>query len=420
MAVNDNDKMRLNQLLDVLLKYTMMDFSHKAPLTDKGDEIDAISAGINALVEELEYRIQKLKESEERFRVLIEDVKDYAIFLIDPQGIVMSWNKGAENIYGHAASEIIGNHFSIFYTKEEVKRGEPEHNLEMATKNGRFEAEGWRRKKSDKLFWVDVSFTALYDSSGVIKGFSKVTKDTTVRKANEDALKDKREELARSNSELEQFAYVASHDLQEPLRMVTSYVQLLAKRYKGKLDQDADDFIAFAVDGSNRMRTLINSLLEYSRVNREKPFEKIDLNILLSDIKKNLDNQIEENEVKLAWGNLPLIVGDPILIGQLFQNLISNAIKFKSDKKPDILIESTTTESEFQFSVKDNGIGMQQEYFEKIFVIFQRLHSKEKYPGTGIGLAICKKIVERHGGKIWVESKPDEGSVFRFTIKKYK
>lgn len=420
MAVNDDDKMRLNQLLDVLLQYNMMDFSHKAQLTDKGDEIDAIAAGVNALVDELEFRMQKLRESEERFRLLIEDVKDYAIFMIDDKGCVMSWNKGAENIKGYTSEEIIGKHYSIFYTKEEVAAGEPMFHIEIAQKDGRFQGEGWRQRKNGNLFWADVSFTAMYDKYGSLKGFSMLTKDNTVRKMDEYALKDKREELARSNSELEQFAYVASHDLQEPLRMVTSYVQLLAKRYKGRLDQDADEFIAFAVDGSNRMRTLINSLLEYSRVNREKPFEEIDLNLLLTDIKRNLYNQIEENAVKLTWHSLPIIVGDPVLIGQLFQNLISNAIKFKSDKAPDILIECTTAETEFQFSVEDNGIGIQQEYAEKIFVIFQRLHSKEKYPGTGIGLAICKKIVERHGGKIWVESKPGEGSVFRFTIKKYK
>ena len=417
MSVDVKDKDRLNVLSDVLLKYAVMDFSQKMPLSEHGDEIDAIAAGVNSLVEELEYKMQKLKESEKRFRLLIEDVKDYAIFLIDPQGIVMSWNKGAENIHGYAASEIIGEHFSIFYTKEEVEKGEPEQNLEMATKNGRLESEGWRIKKSGKLFWVEVSFTALYDSNNVIKGFSKVTKDNTVRKVAEDALKEKRQELARSNSELEQFAYVASHDLQEPLRMETSYVQLISKRYKGKLDQDADEFIAFAVDGSNRMRVLINSLLEYSRVNREKPFEPIDLNVLLEDINQN-SNQIAGTGVVITWGKLPVISGDPVLIGQLFQNLISNAIKFKSDKPPEINIECETNETEYSFEIQDNGIGIQKEYSEKIFVIFQRLHSKEKYPGTGIGLAICKKIVERHGGKIWVESEPDKGSVFHFTIKK--
>jgi light-regulated signal transduction histidine kinase (bacteriophytochrome) len=202
--------------------------------------------------------------------------------------------------------------------------------------------------------------------------------------------------------------------------MVTSYVQLLAKRYKGKLDQDADEFIAFAVDGSNRMRTLINSLLEYSRVNREKPFEMVDLNRIIDDLRQNLSNQIGENDVSIETKELPTIFGDQVLISQLFQNLISNAIKFKSERKPLIRIDFKQTDKEYLFSVSDNGIGIQKEYSDKIFVIFQRLHSKEEYPGTGIGLAICKKIVERHGGTIWVESDGESGSTFYFTIRKYR
>jgi light-regulated signal transduction histidine kinase (bacteriophytochrome) len=205
--------------------------------------------------------------------------------------------------------------------------------------------------------------------------------------------------------------------LQEPLRMITSYVQLLAKRYKDKLDDDANDFIEYAVDGSNRMRILISSLLEYSRVNRMKPFEKIDLNELLEDVLKNLKDQIYENNAIIKINTLPVISGDPVLISQLFQNLIANAIKFRRLTKPQIIISCKQENNEYLFSVKDNGIGIQKAYKEKIFIIFQRLHNKEKYPGTGIGLAICKKIVERHGGKIWLESELDKGSTFHFTIK---
>ncbi|MFL5764063.1 MAG: sensor histidine kinase [Bacteroidia bacterium] len=420
MLSTEEDKKRLNALLDTLLRYTMMDFSRKAELSENGDEIDAIAAGVNALVEELDFRIKKLTESEERFRIIVQEVKDYAIFMLDPDGYIMSWNKGAENIKGYTASEIVGQHFSVFYTDEEIERKEPEYNLEMTRKLGRYRSEGWRKRKNGKLFWAEVSFNALYDAAGKLKGFAKVTKDNTAQKMADYALREKSEELARSNSELEQFAYVASHDLQEPLRMVTSYVQLLAKRYKGKLDEDADEFIGFAVDGSNRMRILINSLLEYSRVNREKPFEMIDVNALLAEMQQVLSNQIEENHVSIVTTELPTIFGDQVLISQLFQNLISNAIKFKSDRKPEIRISCKTMENEYLFSVADNGIGIQKEYSDKIFVIFQRLHSKEQYPGTGIGLAICKKIVERHGGRIWVESEPGKGSTFYFTIKRFK
>lgn len=225
-------------------------------------------------------------------------------------------------------------------------------------------------------------------------------------------------ELKRSNEDLEQFAYVASHDLQEPLRTVTSYVQLIARRYKDKLDQDGNDFINFAVDGSNRMRTLIQSLLEYSRVNSKRPFENINTNSLFDSLLHTLNESIKENKVVIKSDPLPDIFGDPILINQLFQNLLSNAIKFKNEGgNPEIHVTGKKTNGEYLFSVKDNGIGIPKEYANKIFIIFQRLHEAEKFPGTGIGLAICKKIVERHGGKIWFESEPGHGTTFFFTIK---
>lgn len=233
----------------------------------------------------------------------------------------------------------------------------------------------------------------------------------------ENELRQKTEELIRSNAELEQFAYVASHDLQEPLRMINSYMQLVKERYKDKLDGDANEFIDFAVDGSNRMRALILSLLEYSRANRMKPFLKINTGNLLSEVLQDLNDTINSNYAVIKIDTLPDIYGDQVLIGQLFQNLISNAIKFKRTENPVITISGKKMNGEYLFSIKDNGIGIPNEYFEKIFVILQRLHSTETYPGTGMGLAICKKIVERHGGKIWLESKINSGSTFYFTIK---
>jgi signal transduction histidine kinase len=233
----------------------------------------------------------------------------------------------------------------------------------------------------------------------------------------EKELKQRTTELIRSNNELEQFAYVASHDLQEPLRMVTSYVQLLEERYKDKLDEDAKEFIAFAVDGTDRMRNLIHSLLEYSRVNKIRPYEKINLNHLLELILLDLKNQIQQSNTLIKVDELPTINGDPLLISQLFQNLISNALKFTHSKNPEIHISSKKTDNEYLFSISDNGIGISKEYSDKIFIIFQRLHTKDKYPGTGIGLAICKKIVEQHGGKIWLKSELGKGSTFYFTIK---
>ncbi|MCW3070276.1 MAG: sensor signal transduction histidine kinase [Bacteroidetes bacterium] len=672
----DDYQKRIENIFAAILKYTVFDFSQKVPVSPKGDEIDAIAAGMNTLSDELKVRVQKLQESEERFRLLVESVKDYAVFRVDTNGRIASWNSGAENIKGYTADEVIGKHISVFYTADEIERGEPEYNLKMAKELGRHESEGWRVRKDGSEFWADVVLTSLYDDNKKLIGFVKVTRNMTERKLNEEKLKEseqqlqaiiknapdavivmdaesrivkwnpkaeqifgwsaeevlekplhdfiipekyrnahvnglrhflstgegpvlnktieiealnksgnefsvslsisspimvngkyifigfikditqrklaesrlkssenfldsvvenlpnmlfvkdaetlrfvkfnkagedllgysredligkndydffpekeadfftekdrlvlksgkledipeefvhtkfkglrtletkkipiydetgkpryllgisnditdrkrteielkmKSEELTRSNAELEQFAYVASHDLQEPLRMVTSYVQLLEKRYRDKLDQDANEFIAFAVDGSNRMRTLIQSLLEYSRVNRIKPFEPINVNEVLEVVLHDLREPIQKNDAVVKVNELPRIVGDHTLIGQLFQNLISNAIKFRGTQAPEIIISAEEKENEFLFSVKDNGIGIDKEYSKKIFVIFQRLHTKDKYPGTGIGLAICKKIVERHGGEIWMESEPGKGSVFYFTISK--
>lgn len=231
-------------------------------------------------------------------------------------------------------------------------------------------------------------------------------------------LEKKSEELVRSNNELQQFAYVASHDLQEPLRMVTSYVQLIEDRYKDKLDQDGLEFIGFAVDGTKRMRNLILSLLEYSRVNKIRAFERIDLNVLLEGIVLEMEPQIKEANASIMIDHLPTINGDAVLISQLFKNLISNSLKFRTEGgKTTVTISGEKKGDSFLFSIKDNGIGISKDYFEKIFVIFQRLHGKDKYPGAGMGLAICKKIVEQHGGKIWVESELNKGATFYFTIK---
>jgi PAS domain S-box-containing protein len=245
-----------------------------------------------------------------------------------------------------------------------------------------------------------------------------IYKDITERKRYEESLKEKTEELARSNRDLEQFAYVASHDLQEPLRMVTNYVQLLARRYKGKLHPDADDFINFAVDGAIRMWRLINDLLTYSRVGTQtQGLMPTDCETVLQNSLDNLKIAIEENAAVITHDLLPTVMGDHLQLGQLFQNLIGNAIKFRGKEAPRVHISASPNGGGvWTFTVRDNGIGMAPEYVERIFVIFQRLHNREEYPGTGIGLAVCKKIVERHGGRIWAESEVGKGTTFYFTL----
>ncbi|NNJ10200.1 PAS domain S-box protein [Chloroflexales bacterium ZM16-3] len=282
----------------------------------------------------------------------------------------------------------------------------------MAVGHDRFESR--HRRKDGSSFDVEISVNYLPQPR---PRFFLFARDITERKRIAEELQMRTENLARSNAELEQFAYVASHDLQEPLRMVSSYTQLLARRYRGKLDSDADEFIGYAVDGATRMQKLINDLLAYSRVGtRGKPFTSVDCQAILDQTLANLALAIEESGAVVTHSELPTLLGDATQLSQLFQNLIGNALKFRGADSPLIHVAAERRDGEWHFSVHDNGIGIESAYFERIFVIFQRLHTRDEYPGTGIGLAICKKIVSRHGGQIWIESNPGEGTTFFFTL----
>jgi light-regulated signal transduction histidine kinase (bacteriophytochrome) len=231
-------------------------------------------------------------------------------------------------------------------------------------------------------------------------------------------LEQRSNDLMRNVQELEKFAYVASHDLQEPLRTITSYIQLLQKKFSDKLDPEAIEFMEFVVNGSKRMKTLINDLLEYSRINSaESKFEKVDCNDILFEVSQNLQNSIKDSDAKIEIEDLPVIKANKMHMVQLFQNLIGNSLKFKSERQPVIKVKAKKIEGYYLFSVEDNGIGIKKEYSTKIFEIFQRLHSMQHYPGTGIGLAICMKIVQKLGGEIWMESEYGKGTTFLFTVR---
>jgi signal transduction histidine kinase len=248
-------------------------------------------------------------------------------------------------------------------------------------------------------------------------GFVTTYTDVTERKRAEQALAERAKELQRSNAELEQFAYIASHDLQEPLRMVASYCQLLQRRYKGKLDADADEFIGYAVEGAGRMQRMINDLLNYSRVGRRGgQFEAVAMRDIVDGVLKNLELAIRDAGAAIVVGDLPTVHGDRTLLHQLLQNLVGNALKFRRDAPVRVEVSAERDGDLWRFRVADDGIGIDAEYLERIFLIFQRLHERGKYPGTGIGLAVCKKVVEHHGGRIWVESTPGQGSTFIFTL----
>lgn len=269
--------------------------------------------------------------------------------------------------------------------------------------------------KSDETRWISGTISPIrFRGARAALGFYM---DITARKRMDEVLATRTRELERSNADLEQFAYVASHDLQEPLRMISSYVQLLGRRYRDKLDADADEFIDFAVDGALRMQTLINDLLAYSRVSTEaKPFEPVDCDKVVDDVLANLEVAISDSAAEITRDPMPPVYADSTQLAQLFQNLIANALKFRGENPPKVHVGARSEGDEWQISIQDNGIGIDPRFSDRIFVIFQRLHGRANYPGNGIGLSICKKIVERHGGRIWVESQEGGGSTFCFTV----
>jgi len=394
---------------------------------------------------------------EARFAQILA-IADDAIISMDARQRITLFNNGAERVFGYRAAEVLGQPLETLlpprFRAEHRRHVEAFGAAPEAARMMAMRGEIFGCRKSGEEFPAEASISKLCLGQQTI--FTVILRDVSERRAAEVRLRqahdeleqrvrertaelraqnqqlereirDRRlaearlarqtEELKRSNADLEQFAYVASHDLQEPLRMVASYAQLLARRYRGKLDGDADDFIGFVVDGALRMQQLINDLLTFSRVGtRGKAFAPTDCTAVVQRVLGNLHVAIAESGATVSCGPLPTLQADDVQLGQLLQNLISNAIKFRRDDPPQVNVTARHADSAWVFSVADNGIGIAPKYAERIFVIFQRLHTKADYPGTGIGLAICKKIVERHGGRIWLESQPGAGSTFHFTL----
>jgi PAS domain S-box-containing protein len=375
---------------------------------------------------------------EENFRLVVE-AAPLGMILVDRSGAMLLVNPPVEKLFGYSREELLGQsiemlvpvrfrdlhfqHRTGFFTTPQARlmgEGLDLHGLRKDGSEVPIEV-GLSSLQTANDVYILVTVTDITARKREEKELARVNRDLiheiTQRRLVEEDLRRRTEELRRSNSELEQFAYVASHDLQEPLRMISSYLDLLGQRYRDKLDDKAERWIGIVVDGALRMKQLINDLLELSRVNtRGKPFVPVDSAAVLGQAVDPLRQAIQESAAVVSHGPLPLVRGDPSQLAQLFQNLIGNAIKYRGQQPPAIRVEALRNPDNWLFSVRDNGIGIDPQFHERIFVIFQRLHSRAEYPGTGTGLALCKKIVERHGGRIWVESQPAQGATFFFTL----
>jgi len=346
----------------------------------------------------------------------ILDQTSDAIIITDLEGTIVYWNRQAEKLIKMRKEEALGKSiFEVFIPQVDTSIGL--EIVESFNKNGEWLGELPIQSIDGQSYVVSVTSTLLKNKEGEPIGIIGLGRDITQRKAIEHDLNKKAEALRRSNEELRRFAYIASHDLQEPLRTISSFVGLLERKAAGKLDEKEKSYLRSIVEGSERMRNLINDLLEYSRVEtREKDFAKVDMNEVVNKTLLSLESSIHKSHAEVNVGELPTIDGDHTQMVQLMQNIIGNAIKFHADEPPRVEVSAIGYGNEFVFSVKDNGIGIDAAQQDRIFQMFQRLHTTDEYEGTGIGLAISRKIVERHGGRIWFESEPGKGTTFFFTI----
>jgi PAS domain S-box-containing protein len=345
------------------------------------------------------------------YRMQVRELRGYAMFMIDPQGILTSWNAGVENLLGYSEQEWVGKHASIIFTPEDKAVEVCESEMRLAEETGNATDIRWHRHKNGSEFFANGFMNALRDDQGALIGYAKILSDETARKQLQDS-------LTESNSALEQFAYVASHDLQEPLRTMSAYAQLLTDNYHGKLDAEADLFLDFLLSASARMSTLVRDLLDYARhtTEEERP-SSIALDEDLEAALTHLDQAIKESGASVTHDPMPTLRVDRGQMVRLFQNLIGNAVKYrKPNIAPTVHLSAEQREAEWVISIRDNGIGFDPEHASTIFEPFKRLHTAEEYPGTGVGLAICRRIVQAQRGRIWAESRSGEGTTLFFTL----
>lgn len=397
-------------------------------VTDEKRIAEQLERKVEERTQSLQLKNEELMRSEERYHKMTEEIQDYAIIMLDENGHILHWNRGAEKIKGYREKEILGQHFSIFYLPEDHEKQAPEQFLCAARENGRAVHEGWRVRKDGTRFWGSIVLTAMHDDNGQLIGFSKVTRDLSERKLAEDKMRQYTAELEVQNKELEQVAFVASHDLQEPLRKILTFSNLIQlhpddtemrEKYFAKIDSSAQ-----------RMSELIRSILNHSRLSRGlHEIEQVNLNQVVEDVRSNFELLIAEKQADIQSDDLPVIEGVPLQIEQLFSNLVGNSLKFSGDNPQISIRHQWLSNAEIhanpQLDVRrkyinlvfaDNGIGFEQQYADQIFTIFQRLNAKTAYEGTGIGLALCQKIVHNHQGIITAHSEPGKGATFSIIL----
>jgi PAS domain S-box-containing protein len=373
---------------------------------------------------------EALRESEEKFRLLVDSAQDYAIVMLDPDGRVASWNAGAQRMKGYTATEIIGKSFSCFYPEDDIRGGKPERELKIASETGRFEDEGLRARKDGSRFQANVVINAIRDKSGKLRGFSKITRDITERKRAEDEIKKLNEELEQRvverttelmavNKELEAFTYSVSHDLRAPLRHIHGFVDLLVQGSGKNLDDKGKRYLTTISKAASQMGSLVDDLLSFSRMGRaEIKKHSIDLENMVYGVIDDMKYEIRERDVEWKVDKLASVYGDPSMLRLVMVNLISNAVKFTRQRDKAVIEIGSYTEAggENVVYVRDNGVGFDMRYVDKLFGVFQRLHSVEEFEGTGIGLANIRRIISRHGGRTWAEGKLGEGAAFYFSL----
>lgn len=347
----------------------------------------------------------------------IVESSDDAIISKDLNGIIQTWNRGAERIFGYTADEIIGKHISVLAAPD--RANEFPNILNRIASGERIDHYQTKRKTKDgRILSISLTVSPIRDATGTVVGASKIARDVTGQERYQQALRQANESLTRLNSDLEQLAYSASHDLQEPLRMVSAYAEMLRRKFGGTLGAAGDEYIEYIVEGAARMQQLLADLRAFAQASKasDVPEPEIDSSEILRRTLVCLKQAVEVSGALITQGVLPQVHMHEFQLEQLFQNLIGNAIRYRSANRPEIHIDAERCGNAWQFSVRDNGLGIDPQYKEQIFGMFKRLHSVADYPGTGMGLAICQRIVERLGGRIWVESEPGRGSTFLFTV----